>query len=301
MADLYSDLQQLTRLRFHVKRRHLARQQKLIAQKGGVHQAVRKGRGMTFNEVRAYQPGDDVRHIDWKVTARQQKAHTKVFTEELEKPVVLVCELSPILFFGTQVRFKTVQALNLAAALGWATLHQGDRVGGWAFNAQQHFWVSPKHQHKALMQWLHGAQSLEHQLTQPGLQSPNLWPQQMDAMSPYLRPGSRLILIGHLLDQTPEFFTRLRSLKKHHQIDLLHLYDPLEQQLPHSGTLRLTDGHQQAKLNTQNQKTLNAWQSGYHQAWSQLETQAQTLHLPLLAFDSQQDPVTALTQAGMLQ
>ncbi|WP_019895044.1 DUF58 domain-containing protein [Hydrogenovibrio halophilus] len=301
MASLYSDLSQLTALRFHVKHRRLVRQQKLVSQKGGAHQAVRKGRGMSFSEVREYQPGDDVRHIDWKVTARQQKAHTKVFTEELEKPVMVLCEQTPVMFFASQVRFKSVQALNLATALGWITLHQGDRIGGWSFNHQTHTFVPAKHQHRSLMRFVQQTQTLQQSLSAPGLQDPHAWTRQLEAISPSLRPGTRLILIGHLLNQPDGFFARLRLLKKHHQLDLIHVYDPLEQQLPHNGMLTVTDGHTQTRLNSASQAVQDAWQSGFHQAWSNLHLHCQRLHLPLLAINTQDDPVTALQQAGMIR
>ncbi|KUJ72267.1 DUF58 domain-containing protein [Thiomicrospira sp. WB1] len=301
MARLYNDLNELTALRFHVKHRRLVRQQKLVSQKGGAHQAVRKGRGMTFSEVREYQPGDDVRHIDWKVTARQQKAHTKVFTEELEKPVIALCEQTPVMFFGSQVRFKSVQALNLATALGWITLHQGDRFGGWGFNAQTHAFTPPKHQHRSLMRFIQQTQHLQTALKAPGLPDPLAWTRQLEALSPSLRPGSRLILIGHLLDQPDAFFARLRQLQKHQQLDLIHVFDPLECDLPFNGMLSVTDGQTQTQLNSQSDRVHQAWRSGFDQAWSKLEARCRQLHFPLMAINGQQDPVTALQQAGMIR
>ncbi|MDX1353346.1 MAG: DUF58 domain-containing protein, partial [Thiomicrorhabdus sp.] len=83
-SSLYSDLSELVAFRFHVKQKKLSHQQNRIATNSGNHLAVRKGRGMTFSEVRQYQPGDDIRYIDWRVTARTQKTHTKVFVEEHE-------------------------------------------------------------------------------------------------------------------------------------------------------------------------------------------------------------------------
>jgi uncharacterized protein (DUF58 family) len=101
---LYSTLEPLMAWQFQVKTRKFVAHQALQAQQTGTHHALRKGRGMSFSEVRQYQPGDDIRHMDWRVTARTQKPHTKEFIEEHERPTLLVCEQSPALFFASQTR-----------------------------------------------------------------------------------------------------------------------------------------------------------------------------------------------------
>jgi len=97
-----------------------------------------KGRGMEFDEVRPYQAGDDVRAIDWRVTARTGQPYTKLFREEQERPVLIVTDFSPSLFFGTQLLFKSVQAAHCAAAIAWRAVQRGDKVGGIVGNAEQH-------------------------------------------------------------------------------------------------------------------------------------------------------------------
>ena len=94
----------------------------------GGHRSRFRGRGMDFDEVRIYQPGDDVRTIDWRVTAKTEIPHTKIFREERERPVLVVCDLRQAMFFGSQ-RLKSVVACEVAAALGWAGLNANDRVG----------------------------------------------------------------------------------------------------------------------------------------------------------------------------
>jgi len=88
----------------------------------GAHLSSLRGRGMDFAESREYQPGDDRRHIDWRVTARTGKAHTKIYTEEKERPVFLLVDMSPSMFFGTHGGFKSVTAARLAAYLACSTV-----------------------------------------------------------------------------------------------------------------------------------------------------------------------------------
>ena len=103
-----------------------------------------KGRGMEFSESRPYQPGDDIRHIDWRVTAKSGKTHTKLFREERERPVMLVLDQSRSMFFGSQKRLKSVQATRTASLLGWRAIKAGDRVGAIIFSEKEHSEFRPK-------------------------------------------------------------------------------------------------------------------------------------------------------------
>jgi hypothetical protein len=99
----------------------------------GAYLSKLKGRGMEFDEARLYQPGDDIRTIDWRVTARTGKTHTKVFREERERPVFISVDYRPTMAFATRGVFKSVQAAKLAALLAWAAQQHGDRIGGQIF------------------------------------------------------------------------------------------------------------------------------------------------------------------------
>ncbi len=88
-----------------------------------------RGRGMEYAESREYVPGDDARHIDWRVTARTGRAHTKLFQAERERVSLIVADTSPALYFGTRVRFKSVQAARAGAVAAWSAQRRGDRIG----------------------------------------------------------------------------------------------------------------------------------------------------------------------------
>ena len=104
----------------------------------GTYLAKSKGRGMEFDEVRHYQNGDDVRTIDWRVTARTGKVHTKLFREEKERPVFILTDLSSSMHFGSSLLFKSVQAAHLAALIAWHVKQRGDKLGGLVFSQHQH-------------------------------------------------------------------------------------------------------------------------------------------------------------------
>ena len=96
----------------------------------GRHASRLRGRGLNFEELRDYLPGDDIRTIDWRVTARKNKPHTKVFREERERPTLIVVDQTQNMFFGSRLRLKSVAAAEVAARIAWQNLNAGDRVGG---------------------------------------------------------------------------------------------------------------------------------------------------------------------------
>lgn len=120
----------------------------------GKHRSKLRGRGLDFDEVRKYIPGDDIRNIDWKVTARVGKTHTKEFTEEKERPVFFIVDQSSSMFFGTKVYLKSVVAAQLAAVGCWRTLEVGDRVGGLVFNDNHIEYIKPRRDRKSVQQFL---------------------------------------------------------------------------------------------------------------------------------------------------
>ncbi|MEE8339720.1 MAG: DUF58 domain-containing protein [Xanthomonadales bacterium] len=109
----------------------------------GAYRSRFRGRGVDFVESRAYLPGDDIRNMDWRVTARTGKPHTKIFQEERERPVLVVVDASPSLYFGTRTRLKSVAAGQLAASVAWAAVRRGDRIGAFLFAGDKHRELRP--------------------------------------------------------------------------------------------------------------------------------------------------------------
>ncbi len=293
---IYSNITELLGFRFHVKRRKLTHQQTLIATKAGYHQAIRKGRGMTFSEVREYQAGDEVRHIDWKVSARAQKTHTKVFTEELEKPILCLTEQTPKMFFGSQVRFKSVQAMNITAIIGWVALNNGDKFGGQIFNNQRSSWNKPKQDHKALLHVFHNGLGLQKTIKSPvsNINNQQLWAEQLESAGKQVNSGSRLFLIGDFLKQSTDFFQQLAYFKKRNQLTLIHVFDPLEKKLPNSGMLSFSNGISKILMNTNLASQQKQYQQSYANNWQELKDNCGKLHIPVIEIDCTKNPVAEL-------
>lgn len=301
MSELYSSLETLVQWQLQTKQRKLVSQQRLQSQLAGNHHTVRKGRGMEFSEVRQYQAGDDIRHIDWRVSARTQITHTKLFSEELERPVVCVVEQTPWLFFGSQVRFKTSQALNLMALIGWSTLNHKDRFGALVFNHLQAHWAAPKAHAKPLMNLFHQSLALQQMLTRPQKVQADIWLNQLHFLQKNLRPGTKVFLIGDALQWQATHFSQLQQLKRHNQLSVLHVYDQLEAQLPKLGQVPIWDGQTYQRINAQDTSQLAAYQQAHQQQIDGLQQQLQRIKIPLARISAQQSPIDALVQQGILQ
>jgi uncharacterized protein (DUF58 family) len=201
-------------------------------QLAGNYLAKIKGRGMEFAEVRHYQPGDDVRTIDWSVTARTGKAHTKLFQEEKERPVFILLDLSDSMIFGSQFAFKSVQACHLAALLSWQAKQRNDRLGGIIFNQQEAIELKPAGRTKGLMRFLHQSEQLcsskpfkKNSLTQ------SLFTQ-LKRLSHLVQTGSQIHLISDFSQLDEACRKLLSQMCRHNQLNGWQISDPLERHIP---------------------------------------------------------------------
>ncbi len=161
----YTDIRDLIRLRYAVRELDSLTLPKSTNPLAGLLTSNFRGRGTDFAEVRVYQPGDDVRTIDWRVTARTQTPHTKVFQEEKERPVLILVDQSISMFFGSQVAFKSVIAAEAAALIAWTNLDRGDRVGGIVFTENHHREVRPRRSKHSVLRLLHEIHDFNHLLS----------------------------------------------------------------------------------------------------------------------------------------
>jgi len=209
--------------------------------------AKTKGRGMEFDEARHYQIGDDIRAIDWRVTARTGTVHTKIYREERERPVYVLVDLNHQLYFGSQLLLKSVQACHVAALIGWSAIANGDRIGALLANSFEHRELKPRNRHHgvlALIDYLvkiHN-QGLEHfKNNQPVT---NTFEQSCSRLRRVVKPGSLVFLISDFNDISDKAAKQLQRLGRHNEIIACQINDPLDQQLPSqlSGSFAVTDG-----------------------------------------------------------
>lgn len=247
----YTDLESLIALRFPARQIDIRRRRRALSRMSGGNRANARGRGIDFDEVRGYQPGDDIRAIDWRVTARTGSAHTKLYHEERERPVLVAIDQRAGMFFGSQHCFKSVLAAHLAALVTWSALHCGERIGGVVFSDNEHRDIRPRRSRKTALALLSTLVDFNRRLSSPGSSGDDSLAELLGMCRRIARPGASLILISDfegLLQ--PRAQEHLFQLSRHVELTALHCTDPLEHQLPPPGQYAVSDGRRRSSLST---------------------------------------------------
>ncbi|MCP3674308.1 MAG: DUF58 domain-containing protein [Gammaproteobacteria bacterium] len=238
----------------------------------GGYRSKFRGRGMDFDEVRPYQPGDDIRNIDWRVTARTGKPHTKLFREERERPVFLLLDQSKHLFFGSRVAFKSVIAARAASLLIWASITAGSRIGGVLFDDSGHLEHRPSGRRRDALALLKKI-SHRHNRVLDNIESKetpvestkdeqSAFAQSLARLRRLAKPGSLIYIFSDFRTLDADSKRHISRLSHHNEIQAYLLTDPMDEQLPPPGNYSLTDGSSISKINT-SEKNMR---SQYHDA-----------------------------------
>lgn len=222
------------------------------------------GRGLDFKEHRPYHAGDDLRHLDWKVTARRGQPYTRLYHQERQTPWVLVLDQSSAMQFGQRGN-KAVIAARLAAQMGWAILAQQDQLALWIETDQQGYWQAQHHQRR---HWMHTLAFIaQHQQQMGPLQPrpPQQWDQLLTQLRPRLPRHTQLVLISDF--QGCESWSALQDLAQHTHLWLIHLTDPLDIDLAQEGAWVSTDEQEQPLTPSLRQ----AWQQAFIQRQQALQ------------------------------
>jgi len=281
-ADI--DLASLIALRQEAGRLDIAPRGKVLATRSGGHVSRFRGRGMEFDESRVYQPGDDPRNMDWRVTARSGRPHVKLFREERERPLWLLADSGPSMRFGTRVAFKSVIAARAAALLGWAAADQGDRIGGLVFDETRHFERRPAARTRGLLPLLKA-------LAEDPIPGEDGGYGSLAAAAEHLvqlvRPGSLVFLLSDFAGLRREDGAWLARLGCGNEVVLVHIYDALEATAPPAGRYPVTDGSRRGLLDTASAALRQGWSRRFaaHLALLQELSRQHQMHLISLRTD----------------
>jgi len=248
-----------------------------------------KGRGMEFDEARLYQPGDDIRSIDWRVTARTGKTHTKVFREERERPVFISVDNRPAMQFATRGVFKSVQAAKVAALLAWTAQHKGDRIGGQVYTDSICQEVKPQNGKHAVLRFfnalVHSRSTIQLEVTLE---------KTLARLIQHARPGSLVYIISDFRGLNQKAENHLAKLSRHCDVVLIHIYDELESHLPAKGRYRFTDEQRDVVIDTGDNQRLLSYQQQYQQRLEYLQHTAKKLGLLFFQCSTTDDPFEVL-------
>ncbi|MGR9114392.1 MAG: DUF58 domain-containing protein [Gammaproteobacteria bacterium] len=257
-------------------------------QSGGYVSRV-KGRGMEFDEARLYQPGDDIRSIDWRVTARTGKPHTKLFREERERPVFISVDSRATMRFATRGVFKFVQAARLASLIAWAAQRHGDRIGGQIFTDSACIEIKPQHGRYAVLRFLHGLAHPEN-----GANTEFTFEHGLARLIQHVRPGSLVYIISDFRGLNMHAEQHLKRLSEHCDVVLIMVYDSLESELPINGRYRFTDNERDVVIDTHDRLRVQNYQQRFASHCRRLENLAKKYHMTYLRCSTADDPVQSL-------
>lgn len=272
---------------------------RILARQGGDYLAPFKGRGMEFSESRPYQPGDDVRNIDWHVTARTGRTHTKMFREERERPVFVFADFRPSMFFATRGRYKAVAAAHMASLIGWGAAHKGDRFGGVIFSDSEHHELKPQRGRAAVLRFIN--QMVSHPAWGASVApaaGADAGSRALVRLRRVVRPGSLVFLLSDFrwLDERTRL--QLARLAQHNEIVLTFIFDPLERTLPPPGRYRVSDGAAELLLDTFDRHHADDYARRFAERDATLTLLARQHGMHLVRYCTEQDPAEAL-RAGL--
>ena len=261
----------------------------------GGHKSRFRGRGMDFDQVRIYQPGDDVRSIDWRVTARTQVPHTKIFSEERERPILVISDLRGPMFFGSQ-RLKSVVACEISAALAWAGLAANDRAGGLVFGPQQQVDIKSRRSHHAVLQFIHALNEYSSQLLEP---QPDHFSLRdiLEESRRFILPGSTVFIVSDFHDLDSGCERHLFELARHGNLNFCHVYDNIETELPPPSLYAVTDGQQRTMLDSSNKQLRQQFVDVFNERSQHLRKLSEQLSAGLLPFNSADNVMSVLARA----
>lgn len=303
------DLSTLITLRQEARRLDIAPRGKVLATRSGGHLSRFRGRGMEFDESRVYQPGDDPRNMDWRVTARSGRPHVKLFQEERERPVWLTIDTGRTMRFGTRVAFKSAIATQAAALLAWAVADKSDRVGGLVFDETHHFEQCPAARTRGLLPLLNALSeiSILQSATTPSQSTSSFLHSEdgytsLSAAAQHLlrlvRSGSLVFLLSDFAGLTPDDGAWLAQLGRGNELILVHIYDALEAAAPPPGRYPVTDGTRRGLLDTRAEMLREGWSRRFSSHVSLLENLCRLHQAHLISLRTDQ-PVGETLELGL--
>ena len=259
------------------------------SRQSGAYVSRFKGRGMEFDEARLYQTGDDIRSIDWRVTARSGKTHTKLFREERERPVFISVDNRLTMHFATRGVFKSVLAAKLAGLLAWAAEYHGDRIGGQLFSEHECRELKPQNGTHAVLRFLNALVKPQNPMDKEFTLD-----QVLARLNQHARPGSLVYIISDFRGINDQAETHIAKLSEHCEVVLIFIYDPLESCLPTKGRYRFTDDERDVVVDTSDQQRLSNYQQRFVQRLQRLELLAKKRGLVFIQCSTVEDPIECL-------
>jgi len=255
-----------------------------------------RGRGLNFEEIRDYRPGDDVRSIDWKVTARLQKPHIRVFNEERDRQALLVVDQRLSMFFGSRRAMKSVAAAEAAAIGAWRVLGAGDRVGAIVFDDRELTEFRPRRSRSTVLQILTAIVARNQALgVGRGISaSPLMLNNALQQAQRRALHDAVVIIISDFDGADDETHKMVGAMARHNDVVALLVHDPLQSDLPASASMTVTDGELQIHLEVGRESVRKSISEASQERLKTVFAWTQELGVPVLPLSAAEDTAQQL-------
>jgi len=285
--DVFTSLRELLEMEQYAHHFSLlARKQKVKSILGGRHASKLRGRGLDFEEVRQYVKGDDIRNIDWKVTARTKKTHTRVFSEEKEKPALIVLDQSKSMFFGSVKRTKSVVAAELAALVAFRILKQGDRVGGVVFADNGIDVLLPKRDRRNILRLFEKIVNRNHELvSSEPVQFEEALKETTKKIRNIVTHDFLVVIISDFQRYSPGVIKFISQTAQHNDVILAKITDPMEKDIPET---KFVAGDRQTQITVDgtSKKLRNQFSEGFDADLQSFQNQMKKHRIPVFTINT---------------
>ncbi len=295
----YTCLTDLARLQYDARGFSYLPGQPVQSQLSGRKRSRLRGRGLDFDELRHYRPGDDIRTMDWRVTNRTGKPHVRVYTEERDRPVLAVVDQRLPMFFGSRVRMKSVAAAEMAALTAWRVLDVGDRIGAILFNDDRQVEIPPARSQRKLMAWLGELVNMNGELSAGSDRESN-----SAGLTAALQLALRRVSHDHLVVIISDFYgwndEAVRCIKRiaqHNDVICALIHDPLERNISNASNLVVSNGRYQFQIDPDEHDLGEKFEASFQDSFSNVRTQLQRLQIPILLIDTEETVSSQLRKA----
>ena len=294
---VYVDLEHLIALEQRGRKVSLLPRQPVHSLLSGRYASRMRGRGLNFEEIRDYRTGDDVRSIDWKVTARLQSPHVRVFNEERDRQGLLVVDQRLSMFFGSRRAMKSVTAAEIAAVVAWRILNVGDRVGGVVFNDGDVSEVRPQRSRRVVLQFLNNIVTQNQALgVGRGVRrDPAMLNQALDRVRRLAAHDATVVIFSDFDGADDATRQAVAAISAHNTVIAVVVHDPLQSELPPTGRMTVTDGELQIAVDVARGDTRQSIVDMSEQRLRAVFAWTRELGIPVLPLSTAEEPVNQLT------
>ncbi len=283
---LYASVSELMNMRKYISYWQNKDQKKVINGQAGDIKSVFKGRGIEMEEIREYHFGDDVRDIDWRVTARKEVPYTKVYLEEKDREVYVWLDLSAIMLFGSRYELKSVTAAKIAALLGWVALNNNDRFGCIIFDGEKSWIFKPKNDRASLMAILKKISVKTEKILSENFYSQEMRNKSLKMLQTSIRSRANVFLISSFALWGDESDNEVMAIAKKNKMIMINVFDKLEVEAPIVGQYMAEYNGEKTIIDTSSKKYRKEYENYFAKKLNEKKNLCKRIGCKFLSFSS---------------